>query len=82
MDLWTVTAEQGATDPALAAFFLDRLATLVRRRGAAIDARQRTALARSTFSVFLDCRDLGLGAQAAAIVERGAVALPPRGSAL
>ncbi len=69
MDLWTTLAEQ-AIDPALEAFFLGRLASLVARQHTAIDERQRVALAHSTFSVFLDCLDLGLGAQAAVILAR------------
>lgn len=68
MDPWTTTAECADADPPLATFFLDRLASLARRRDSALDARQRVALARCTFSVFLDCHDLGLGAEATAIL--------------
>jgi hypothetical protein len=70
MDLWITTAEQSDADPVLAAFLLDRLARLVARRHAAIDERQRIAVARCTFSVLLDCRALGLGAEATAILNR------------
>ena len=68
MDLWITTTEQAAADPALAAFLLDRLAGLVARRDRARGREQRVALARSTFSVFLDCRALGLAAEADAIM--------------
>ena len=70
MDLAITIAEQALTDPTLAAFLLDRLSHLVARRPTAIDERQRGLLARSTFSVFLDCCDLGLGPQAQAILAR------------
>jgi hypothetical protein len=71
MDLWITTAEQSGTDATLAAFLLDRLARLVARRHTALDERQRIAVARCTFSVLLDCRELGFEAEAAAILARG-----------
>ena len=70
MDLAITTAEQALTDPTLAIFLLDRLSSLVARQSIPIDERQRVLLARSTFSVLLDCYDLGLGLQAQAIVAR------------
>ena len=77
MDLWITTTEQATAAPDLAAFLLDRLASLVARRDSARGREQRVALARGTFSVFLDCRDLGLGTQADAILARGTAADPP-----
>jgi hypothetical protein len=71
MDLCATTTDLSVADPPLAAFFLDRLARLVARRHTALDERQRVALACGTFSVLLDCLDLGLGAQAGAILARG-----------
>ena len=76
MDLWITTAERAETDPTLATFLLERFAGLVARRHTAADERQRDALARCTFSVFLDCRDLGLGRQATAILARGHAPTP------
>jgi hypothetical protein len=70
MDPAITTVEQARTDPTLATFLLDRLSRLVARQSTAIDERQRILLARSTFSVFLDCYDLGLGPQAQAILAR------------
>ncbi len=81
MDLWTTTVEQPVADPTLAAFFLDRLASLARRRHTALDERQRVALARGTFSVLLDCLDLGLGAQVGALLARHHAGSPTRGHA-
>jgi hypothetical protein len=71
MDLTITIAEQALADPTPAAFLLDRLGGLVARQPAATAAWQRVLLARSTFSVFLDCCDLSLGPQARAILARG-----------
>ncbi len=57
-----------AADPGLPAFFLGRLAVLAARQAAAASPAERQALGLATFSVFLDCLDLGLGAEAHAIV--------------
>ena len=51
------------SDPCLPWFFLERLASLVVRQAAA-SPTERQALGLATFSVFLDCLDLGLVAQA------------------
>lgn len=56
------------TDTDLSAFFLDRLTSAVARQVAATNPRERTALGVATFSIFLDCLDLGLGDQARAII--------------
>jgi hypothetical protein len=44
------------------------------------DHKERTVLARAAFSVYLDCLDLGLSADARAIMEsaRSAAAVPAR----
>lgn len=57
-----------ASDGELAAFFLDRLASLAARQLAATSPTERAALGVATFSVFLDCLDLGLAAEARAIL--------------
>lgn len=57
-----------ATDPDLPAFFLERLAALAARHAAAVSPAERRALGVAAFSVFLDCLDLDLGAEARAIV--------------
>ncbi len=56
-------------DAALAAFSLGRLERLVARQLAPVAPEERVALAHATFSVFLDCRDLGLGDEAHELVE-------------
>lgn len=58
------------SDAGLPAFFLGRLDALVARQAAAPAPRERAALAVATFSVYLDCLDLGLGAEARAIMAR------------
>jgi hypothetical protein len=57
------------TDAMLADFFLKRLAGLVSHQAMVTDPAERAVLARAAFSVFLDCLDLGLAAEARAIVE-------------
>jgi hypothetical protein len=57
------------SDPCLPWFFLERLASLVARQAAA-SPTERRALGLAAFSVFLDCLDLGLGAEAHAIVAQ------------
>ena len=57
-----------AADPGLPAFFLGRLAALAARQAAAASPAERQALSLATFSVFLDCLDLGLGEEAHPIV--------------
>ena len=59
-----------ATDPGLPEFFLGRLAALAARQAAAVSPAERQALGLATFSVFLDCLDLGLGEEAHAIVGK------------
>lgn len=59
-----------ASDPGLPAFFLGRLSSLVARRAAAVNPAERQALSMALFSIYLDCCDLGLGAEARAIVGR------------
>jgi hypothetical protein len=54
-------------DPGLPAFFLGRLASLVARQRAASPSERRVR-GKAIFSVYLDCLDLGLGAEARAIV--------------
>ena len=58
------------TDAELPSFFLGRLASLVARRAAAVNPKVRATLAQAAFSTYLDCLDLGLEAEAQAILER------------
>ena len=76
---WTDLAR--APDPGLPEFFLGRLAALAARQAAAVSPAERQALGLATFSVFLDCLDLGLGEEAHANVgplraEAGPTARP------
>ena len=59
-----------APGDALAQYFLRRLARLTARQDAAVP--QRVALARAAFAAYLDCRDLGLATDAAALLRREA----------
>ena len=65
-----------ATDPTtdtgadLATFFLGHLATLAARQAAAASPSERATLAHATFAILLDCQDLGLGAEAQAILAQ------------
>ncbi|HET8625812.1 MAG TPA: hypothetical protein VFL91_00220 [Thermomicrobiales bacterium] len=63
-------------EPDLAAFFLGRLAALLARQAAASPA-ERAALARAAFSVYLDCRDLGLEREARRLLARPRAASAP-----
>src|SRR5689334_20336540 len=56
------------SDPGLPWFFLERLASLLARQAAAASPTERQALGLAAFSVFLDCLDLGFGAEAHAIL--------------
>ena len=56
------------TDTGLHEFFLDRLTSLATRQATTTDPKERAALGVATFSVFLDCLDLGLGDEARAII--------------
>jgi hypothetical protein len=58
------------TDAELPGFFLGRLTTLASRHAAAVHPKVRLILAQAAFSIYLDCLDLGLGAEAHAIIER------------
>lgn len=51
-------------------FFLGRLATLVARQVAAVSPAERAALSHAAFSTLLDCIDLGLDAEARAIMAQ------------
>ncbi len=57
-------------DTRLNTFFLGRLATLVARQAAAESPSERVALSQAAFSVLLDCLDLGLEAEAQAILAQ------------
>jgi hypothetical protein len=70
MDAAMLTQRALASDPGLAAFFLARLAALVERQRAAADPAERQARGEASFSVYLDCLDLGLAAEARALVAR------------
>jgi hypothetical protein len=59
---------ESGSDPGLPAFFLGRLAALVARQLATASPTERKARGEAIFSVYLDCLDLGLGAEARAIV--------------
>ena len=59
-----------AADPGLPEFYLGRLAALAARQAAGVSPAERQALGLAAFAVFLDCLDLGLGAEAQAIVGR------------
>jgi len=61
-------ATRGPT--ALEFFFLQRLASLVRRQDAARNEQERLLLAQAAFSTYLDCASLGLDAEAEAIMSR------------
>ncbi len=50
-------------------FFLDRLRSLVTRQRGALTPAERTTLSIATFSIFLDCLDLGLKAEAQALLD-------------
>ena len=67
-------------EPDLAAYFLGRLAALLTRQAAAASPATRAALARAAFSVYLDCRDLGLEREARRLLARPRVtpAVPER----
>jgi hypothetical protein len=56
------------SDPGLPAFFLGRLASLATRQAASSSPMERAALGTAIFSIYLDCLDLGLGAEAHAII--------------
>jgi hypothetical protein len=58
------------SDPGLPAFFLGRLAAMVDRQLAAVAPAERKTLGEAIFSVYLDCLDLGLEAEARIIVGR------------
>ena len=66
----TTPSAPPAPGDALAQYFLRRLARLTARQDAAVP--QRVALARAAFAAYLDCRDLGLATDAAAILRREA----------
>jgi hypothetical protein len=70
------------TDTDLDAFFLGRLATLVARQAAAASPSERLALAQAAFASLLDCQDLGLGAQAHAILAQFRAEPAPAGLAV
>lgn len=59
-----------ASDPGVPNFLLGRLATLVTRQTATASESEREALGLEIFAAFLDCTDIGFGAQAQAIVEQ------------
>jgi hypothetical protein len=54
--------------PDLPEFFLGRLASLVVQRVASVSPMERRALGGAVFAVFLDCLELGLGAEAQVII--------------
>jgi|tagenome__1003787_1003787.scaffolds.fasta_scaffold13811668_2 hypothetical protein len=56
------------SDPNLHSFFLGRLASLATRQAASASPKERAALSVAMFSIYLDCLDLGLGAEAQAII--------------
>jgi hypothetical protein len=56
------------SDPGLPTFFLGRLASLVTRQTASASPKERASLGLAIFSIYLDCLDLGLGAEAQAIL--------------
>ena len=58
------------TDPDLHRFFLGRLASLAARHAASVSSQERTALSTAMFSIYLDCLDLGLGAEAQTILAQ------------
>jgi hypothetical protein len=56
------------SDPNLPSFFLGRLASLATRQAASASPKERAALSVAMFSIYLDCLDLGLGAEAQTIM--------------
>ena len=71
------------TAPGLPEFLLGRLASLLARQAAAASPAERTALARAAFSVYLDCRDLGLEREARQLIgaRQAQTAAPERAAA-
>src|SRR4051794_10003498 len=57
-------------DPTLPHFLLGRLASLLARQIAAASPTMRKALGQDVLEAFLDCVDLGLAAQASAIMDQ------------
>jgi len=57
------------TDPNLPSFFLGRLASLATRQATSASPKERAALSVAMFSIYLDCLDLGLGAEAHEIIS-------------
>ena len=72
------TRNRPAADDSLAGFFLGRLSSLVARHAAATSPQERTALAHAVFSIYLDCRDLGLDEEAEVILNRELLELTER----
>ena len=56
-------------DRNLPSFFLGRLASLATRQAASASPKERAALSVAMFSIYLDCLDLGLGAEAQEIIS-------------
>lgn len=65
------------SDPGLPSYILGRLASLVARQVATASPTERETLATAAFAIFLDCLDLGLGAEAQAIIAQLSDELPP-----
>lgn len=56
-------------DPGLTTFFLSRLASITARHAEESSPTNRRILGQAAFSVYLDCLDLGLGAEARTITD-------------
>jgi hypothetical protein len=59
-----------ATDPTLPEFLLGQLASMATRQAASPSAKEQAALSVAMFSLFLDCIDLGVGAEAQRIMSQ------------
>jgi hypothetical protein len=62
--------EYAGIAPDLEGFFLGRLASLLVRQVTAVSLDERQLLGRDILATFLDCMDLGLGAQACALLDQ------------
>jgi hypothetical protein len=70
MDLTLLIDQALDDDPDLRTFFLGRLASMAARHAATPSPRERAALSMAMFSIFLDCLDLGIAAEAHAIMSQ------------
>jgi hypothetical protein len=70
MDLTPLIDQALDDDPNLRTFFLGRRASLAARQAATPGPREGTALSLALFSIFLDCLDRAMAAEARAIMSQ------------